>query len=267
MKLHRLDLNAFGEGEGAAAEGMAQPQAAGSASEQGAGTAPARPSFDELVRGEYKQDFQERVEAIINRRLKGSKAELDAVRPVMELLQQRYHIPSGKDMAAAIRQALENDADYWSKAAEKAGMTTEGYRRLLRAEARSKQLEELVGKQQTRQGAVELLRVLDRQAQQVKAQYPDFDPKEELAKNPRFGDLVRRGIDMLTAYQVCHQQEFLAAAQRQTMEKVRENRARPVENGTGGSQPVRLGSDPSKWSREQLREIERRVQRGERIVL
>lgn len=48
---------------------------------------------------------------------------------------------------------------------------------------------------------------------------------------------------------------------------VRANQNRPAENGTGGSQPVKLGSDPSKWTKEQFRDVYKRVGRGERIVL
>ena len=124
---------------------------------------------------------------------------------------------------------------------------------------------------QTETARQEALRMLATQAEQVKAQYPDFDVDAELAANPRFGAMVQNGIDMLTAYQVCHQQEFLAAAQRQAEEKiagtVRANQNRPAENGTGGSQPVKLSGDPSKWTKEQFRDVYKRVGRGERIVL
>lgn len=270
MKILRVRLAVFGEGEGAAAPaaaaGSAAPQEGGAQSE-----APARPTFDELIKGEYRQEFQERIHKILDQRLKNSHAELDAVRPIMALLQQRYGIRDGKGAAAAVRQALENDADYWAAAAKTEGMTPESYRRLIRAESKTRELEKLASEQSTQRGAREMHRNLYRQAQAVKAQYPDFDAERELQENPRFRALLLNHIDMMTAYQVCHQKEFLAAAQRQaesrTLESIRANRARPVENGTGGAQPVRLGSDPSKWTREQLREVERRVQRGEKIVL
>ena len=58
-------------------------------------------------------------------RLISAKSELDAVRPIMALLQQRYDIEDGDGMYSAVRRALESDNDYWQTAVDKAGMTAE----------------------------------------------------------------------------------------------------------------------------------------------
>lgn len=122
-----------------------------------------------------------------------------------------------------------------------------------------------------RLGTSNQMRQLHGQARELQKQYPGFDLTAELRRSPRFEALLLGGVDVRTAYQACHPEECLAAAARraevQTLEKVRSNRSRPSENGAGGTQPVRLSSDPSKWTREQMREVERRVQRGERITL
>ncbi len=297
LKILKINLSAFeGGGDGAAAPAaaqgsnpapaqpgtgsnaaLAQPQAAqGQQSGQGQpsgqdGQQAAEPTFDELVKGKYKQDFDSRVREIISRRMASRDAELDGMRPIMAILQQRYGVEDGKGAAEAVRQALESDDAYWQAAADKAGMTAEQMRQMSMAEAHSRELQKRLEAFQTEAAWQEALRMLAAQAEQVKAQYPDFDVDAELAANPRFGAMVQNGIDMLTAYQVCHQQEFLAAAQRQAEEKiagtVRANQNRPAENGTGGSQPVKLSGDPSKWTKEQFRDVYKRVGRGERIVL
>jgi len=253
MKHLSVNLNAFGKD----AEAAAQPQ--------------EHASFDELIKGAYKQDFDARVQAILDRRFKTANAELAAVRPVMALLRQRYNIPDGANSAGAVLDALKHDEPYWTAAADAVGMPPAQYRRLMQAEAESKELRAMLSAQQTRQRRNELYRQLNEQAEQLQEQYPDFDLAAELRENPRFGMLLSRGIDMRTAYQVCHQDEILSQTAQQaeslTLDKVRANRARPVENGRGGTQPVKLGSDPSKWTREQFREVGRRVSRGERIVL
>jgi len=295
LKILKINLSAFeGGGDGAAAPAAAQgsnpapaqpdtgsnnaapaqPQAANATDAQAQGQAgqpTAEPTFDELVKGKYKQDFDNRVREIISRRMASRDAELDGMRPIMAILQQRYGVEDGKGAAEAVRQALENDETYWQAAADKAGMTAEQMRQMAMAEAHSRELQARLDAFQTEAAKQEAFRQLAAQAEQVKAQYPDFDVNAELAANPRFGGMVRNGIDMLTAYQVCHQQEFLAAAQRQAENKVadtvRANQARPAENGTGGSQPVKLSGDPSKWTKEQFRDVFRRVQHGERITL
>lgn len=286
MKWYAISLRRFGEGEGGAAAapsggapGSSQTGAAGTrpaaAGEHpaaaDAGEPSARQSFDELIRGEYKKDFDDRVRTILDRRLKGSKAEIAAMRPVMALLQQRYGIADGRGAAEAVRRALENDKGYWDAGARQNGMDAESYRRVVRAEAQSSALKKLVGDQLTRENENAERRRLAAEVEAVKRQYPEFDVQAELNGNPQFEKLLRSRVDMLTAYQVCHQQELVEQARRQgaqeQLERARENRLRPAENGAGGSRPVRLSSDPSKWTREQLRDVERRVQRGEKIVL
>lgn len=255
MKTLSINLQAF-------SSGAANPQISAEGK---------KAAFDELIKGDYKEDFENRVRAIIDRRFKTVNAELASVRPIMALLRQRYEIEDGADSAKAVLKALRNDEAYWSAGADEVGMKPAQYRRLMQAEAESRELRALLSSQQTKERTAELYRVLNEQYMQMRKRYPDFDLREELQRSPRFGMLLERGIDMQTAYQVCHQDELLTQAaqqaENQTLSRVRANRARPNENGSGGTQPVKLSSDPSKWSREQFREVGRRVSRGERIVL
>ena len=281
-KLISIDLSAFGEGsgEGAAAAGgnaaPAQPQAgsgqAPAAPQDGQqADAPQKPSFDEMIKGEYKKDFNDRVSKIVGRRLKAAETERDAVRPIMALLQQRYDIADGDGMYAAVQRALESDNDYWQTAADKAGMTAEQYRTLMAAQARNRDLQARLDAQLTEQRKNDAMRQLMAEAERVRAQYPGFDLEAELSTTPKLGELLRNGIDMLTAYQVCHQADMLQAAQKagevRTANAVRSNQARPSENGTVGGQAAKLGADPSKWTKAQFRDVQKRVMRGERIVL
>lgn len=243
--------------EGAQASGDGQQQA-------------QRPSFDELIRGEYRQEYDRRVQEFVNRRLQNKNAELDAVRPIMAILQQRYGIEDGKGAAGAVLDALRRDDAYWESAAEKAGMTAEQYRQIVTVEARNRELQAILAAQQTEQRRNETYRRLTAEAEQVRAMYPDFDVEAELRSGSRFGDLIRSGVDMLTAYQVCHQRDFLAAAQQQAAarvaDSVRANQSRPAENGSGGGQAAKPVFDPSKLTKAQRRDIERRVRNGERIT-
>ena len=220
MRLIRISLRAFGDGDGAAgsaAQGgqnaaFAQPQAGGapgaSASQRAAGRAGAgrnargangaapggqaaggaapmgasqagqaprgqeagqapqegqaqRPTFDELIRGEYRQEYDERVREIVTRRLQSSRAELDAVRPILAILQQRYGVEDGEGAAGAVLEALRKDDAYWESAAEKAGMTPEQYRKIVTIEARNRELQAVIAAQQTEQRRNETYRRLE----------------------------------------------------------------------------------------------------------
>lgn len=290
MKLLKISLFAFGEGAGAGtaapassgnSAGAAQPQTGGNSTAPGqpqggktpdaqAQKAAGKPSFEELIKGDYKADFERRVQEIVTRRLKGKDEELSGMRPILALLQQRY----GVEDAAAVRQALEEDDAYWQSAADAAGMTAEQYRMLAAAQAQSREFKALLEAQQTEQRRNETYRQLHAQAQALAAKYPGVDANAELAGNPKFGELVRRGIDMITAYEVLHREELMMqtavaasrSAEQQTMEKVRRNQARPGENGAGGGQPAKPAFDPSKLTPAQRRDIERRARNGERIT-
>ncbi len=294
MKLLKISLFAFGEGagEGAAAPasggnsaGAAQPQTGGSSTAPGqpqGGKAPdaqaqqpsAKPSFEELIRGDYKADYDSRVQAIVAQQVKEKNAELSGLRPIMALLQQRYGVADGEGAAAAVRQALENDEAYWQSAADAAGLTVEQYRQIERAKAESREYKALLDAQLTAQRQAETIRALSAQAEALAAKYPGVDANDELAGNPKFGELVRRGIDMTTAYEVLHREELLARtaaaasqqAEQRTMDAVRRNQARPGENGAGGGQPAKPVFDPSRLTPAQRMDIERRARNGERIT-
>lgn len=258
MKTRTINLQAF------RAEGRTEGRENPAAQER-------KRAFDELIKGEYKADFEERVRSILDRRFKTVNAERAATRPILRLLCERYGVAEGDGMADALLEALQKDDSYLTAAAGKAGMTPEQYQRVMRAEGETKALRAQLERQRDRQRSSALHRYLSEQAEQLREQYPDFDLRKELEENERFSSLLRRGVDMQTAYQICHQKELLDQAVQEAeikaLGRVRANRSRPAENGSGGGQPVKLGSDPSKWSREQFREIGRRVSRGERIVL
>ena len=107
-------------------------------------------------------------------------------------------------------------------------------------------------------------------AEAVKAVYPDFDWKKELA-DPRFGRMILAGVDARDAYETVHREEVLrkamaysaGRASRQAAQTVAAGARRVAENGRGGSVVTRV--DPGKLNRRELAEIRRRVMDGEKI--
>ena len=58
--------------------------------------------------------------------------------------------------------------------------------------------------------------------------------------------------------------EAMAAA---VADSVKANGQRPKENALNNSAPAKTKSDPSTWSKSELEDVSRRVQRGEKIKL
>ena len=78
-----------------------------------------RQSFKDLIKGEYKDLYDEEVQTILKRRLKdekGLKEQVSQMQPIIDLLNQKYQVQGG-DMAK-LMEAIEGDVVYWADAAE-----------------------------------------------------------------------------------------------------------------------------------------------------
>ncbi len=100
---------------------------------------------------------------------------------------------------------------------------------------------------------------LGRAAGELQKQYPDFSLEQE-RKDPHFCALLAGGMELRSAYELCHREELLASLREQSAAA-----ARPRENGMGGQSAAAITGDVAGLSRAQRREIIRRVQRGETI--
>lgn len=116
---------------------------------------------------------------------------------------------------------------------------------------------------------------LSAQARNLSEVYPSFDLAKEL-NNPAFANLLRiPSVDMQTAYELTHKEEILpaviAAAVQETQKRIANGMltgsVRPKENGTAAQSTPVIRQTVSTFSKEQMEDICRRVQRGEKIYL
>lgn len=234
-----------------------------------------RQSFKDLIKGEYKDLYDEEVQTILKRRLKdekGLKEQVSQMQPIIDLLNQKYQVQGG-DMAK-LMEAIEGDDVYWADAAEEAGMTVEQYKKFQKLQRDN---EQLIREQQMRQGQENANRQVQawyQQAEALKATYPSFDLAAE-SQNPQFLSMLKSGVPVQHAYEVVHMEEIKAAerqlaakaAEKQVTANVRARGSRPAENGTNSQGAFTIKNDPSKWSKKDRAEVVRRVQRGEQIIL
>lgn len=234
-----------------------------------------RKAFRDLVRGEYKDVYDEEMQKIIKRRLKdekGLKDQVGQMQPIIDLLAQKYQI--GDNDLAKLAQAIEDDDVYWSDAAEEAGMTVEQYKQFQKLQRENAQLIEQERVRRGQEVANRQMQVWYQQAEAMKATYPSFDLAEE-AQNPQFRSLLNAGVPVQHAYEVIHMDAIKAAERQMTARateqqitaNVRARGARPTENGTASQGGFTIKSDPSKWSRKDRAEVVRKVQRGEKVYL
>lgn len=233
-------------------------------------------SFESLIKGRFKADFDSRVQKAVNDRLKSTKRTISRFAPILDVLGQQYGIdvsdPDKVDYDALTRRLTDDKRLYEAEAMEK-GIPLETLMHMKQMERQNAALQrEHAMAQGEMQRREEFDRIV-RQFAEVQAIYPGADLSQELA-NPDFGRLVSNGVPARTAYEVLHKAEIDAAktravaqaAQQQAAAGIQANGMRPPEAAAaaGAGSPVQF--DPSKLSRKEREEIRRRVQRGETIV-
>lgn len=231
--------------------------------------------FEKLIKGDYKDLFDKRVQDIVQRRLKPTqevKAKLEAVNPILETLAGKYGVKS--DDVAALAHAIEEDNSFYEAEAVEKGMSVENLKTIRKMEKENAALRQEMQKRNAQDAANRDYARWMEQAEGTKAVYPGFDIQTEMG-NDQFRKLLQSGIDVRTAFEVIHKDDILPAAMQYTAakvgeqitNKVRANAARPSENGSSAQAGVTVKNDVSKFTKADRQEIIRRVARGETIRL
>lgn len=234
-------------------------------------------SFEDLIKGRYKADYERSVKAAVSERLKGTKRTISRFSPILDVLGQQYGIdvsdPEKVDYDALTRMLTDDKRLYEQEALEK-GIPLETLMHMKQVERQNAALQrENAMAQGEMQRRAEFDRIVGEFAE-VQAIYPGADLAAELS-NPNFGRLVSNGVPARTAYEVLHQQEINAArtrmvaqaAQQQAVAGIQANGMRPQEGAANAGAGVPVQFDPRKLTRQQREEIRARVRRGENIVL
>ena len=225
--------------------------------------------FDELIKGEYKEQYDARMQDTIQKRLKATKETVEkyeSLAPTLEMLYKKYGVKA--DDIAALNKAIEEDDAYYEQEALEKGVSVESLKELRKMQRENAELKQ----QMQQQNAEKLYQSWVQQAEATKAVYPSFDLRAEM-NNPKFLGLLRNNVDVRTAYEVIHKDEIIPAAMQFTAKTVEQkltnkiiaNGARPAENGISSQGASVTKSDVSQLTKADMAEIARRVARGERI--
>lgn len=294
--LWKLNLRLFGEGGGEAGSGAGAAGAAEAAgaqaapSDEGQNQQPAQTivtertaqkrakAFEQLIKGEYAQEFQNRTQGIISERFKDHKqlqTQLEKTKPLMDALATKYGVTDHDKLMAAI----EADESFYQAAADEQGLSVEQYKHMRELERKAAAFDEAEKQRQRVDTERRAYAVWDQQSQQLKAIYPGFDFAAE-CQNPQTGQqfikLLGNGVDVRTAYEVMHKDELLSGAiqtavqlsQQRTVQTIQAQGMRPAENGVGGSVATQMTKiDPSKMTKAERNALVERARKGERIEL
>lgn len=230
-------------------------------------------TFDSLIKGKYKADYDRNVQDIVQRRVRGMQATVAAhekAQPLIDALAQRYGMDSSD--IDGILKAFDEDDQMIESQAEARNMPTDEYRKVLKMERENKAFKREHDDAERQRAADQIYNTWMQQAEEARKVYPSLDLRTEM-QNPEFANLIRNNVSVKAAYQVIHGDEIMAAgmqyATQQAQEKVARSVAagakRPVEGGNGSGAAAVYKSDVSSLTSKDFKEIQRRVSRGEKI--
>jgi hypothetical protein len=282
-----LNLQLFAEGAGGGdggtgASGATGAQATAAVSQTGETATPAaevvspedrNAKFEELIKGEYKDLYDAKMQDTIQKRLKSTKEKVDrfdALSPTLEMLSKKYGVDAAD--IEALNKAIQEDDTYYEEEALEKGITVEQLKEIRKMERENAELKRQMEEQNRKENANKLYAQWMEQEKQTKAVYPSFDLRTEM-QNQKFVDLLRSNIDVRTAYEVIHKDDIIhgamqfavSKAEQKLTNKIIADGARPTENGTSSQGASLTKSDVSQLSKADLHELQRRVARGEKI--
>ena len=230
--------------------------------------------FEALIKGEYKDLYDRRVQDTIQRRLRANEETVNRynqLSPVLQMLGEKYGVDAND--AAALSKAIEEDDSFYEEEALESGMSVQQIKAARKMKRENAELRAQIEQQESKRRADEIYAEWDRQGQELKKIYPSFDLRAEM-ENEDFRNLLRSRVPLRTAFEVIHKDEIIPAAMQYTAKQVEQKlsrniaagQSRPAEGAMGSQGAVQTKSDVSQLTKADRDEIDRRVARGERIM-
>ena len=233
-----------------------------------------RQAYRDMIE-QYKDLYQEDVQGIVDRRLRGNremKENFDKAMGFINFLGNRYGIQDGN--IDNIQKAVEEDEAYWEDAAAKEGLSTEQYKHMKKLESENAQFREAKENAERLQQRNQMYQKWNDEAKELSKLYKGFNLNEEV-KNPDFVKLLGAGVPMRTIFETLHHDEILSGAMAYTAKQVakkqidaiKSGQNRPSEGAAGGSTSFPGVKSIENMSGAQIKELARRSLAGETIDL
>lgn len=235
-------------------------------------------AFDNLIKGEYKEEYEKRFNSALSKRLNSSKKkiseyekQISSYAPIFQKLAVKY----GKEPedVEGILNSIQSDDSYYDDYAVENGLTTEQARLVLDAKEITRQNNIRREQEDKAREFNERFNGWVAQADALKQKFPSFDFNEE-SKNEQFRRFLNLGISVEDAYTIIHREELMSNAmafsaqqtKKEVAETIRSGKERPVENGVNMSQASAVKDTMLNLSREEERKIERAIKSGARVT-
>lgn len=235
--------------------------------------------FEKLISSDYKDLYSDRVQQIIDKRFKNYKpleAKIAALEPVLQLLSQKHGVDAND--VESLARAIEEDESYYEEEAMQRGLTVEQLKIEKQLLRENEQLKNALEERQKVETQQQTLTKWQQEETELQKFYPGFSLEAE-AENPDTGKrflaiLTAPGGTMKAAYEAVHIEDILGGAMQYTAQQVAQKITNDIR--TRGMRPAEVGAnvrgsgtvfktDPRTFTKEDRKEISKRVARGEII--
>ena len=244
-----------------------------------------RAAFRALITGEYRDQYAEATQRLINRRFReteGLRAAAKRAAPLMDALAERYGIGADEPeaLAAAVQSdvaELKPDDPILAALSERYDIDAGDKRALLAALQRenaarlSPGAEAALRSRRDRAAAAfadARCRSWLAEAEALQARCPDFD-LAAMSRDRVFTTLLAAGLGVAAAWRAADAEgtarRAAAEARRDLAARIRAGMARPAEAGAASQAAFTVRADPGRFSDGQVRDVLAKLDRRERV--
>ena len=233
--------------------------------------------FAELVgkNGKFHDLYGQAVSDAIQQRFKNQadmKETVDSYDEVLSTLFHHYGVDSGD--IEGLKSALSSDDDWIEDAAEEKGMSTDQYRENLKMQEELERNRKALAEYKAEAERAERFKGWNKEADELKQSFPNFDLELEMQYNPKFTDLIDNGISVIDAFVATHAQNIMQGmnaetsrnAKQDVVNQIQQRQARPVENGLRHQPAVVRKANPSEFTNDDIDKILKDVSEGKKIT-
>lgn len=223
--------------------------------------------FKDLIKGEFKDQYTEATQKLLDRRFRETDERIRAQQPIIDMLAQRYGITDGN--MEKLLGAIESDTAYWQDAADAAGMSVDQYQQMKKLEAQNQRLLDAQQNQQRQYLAQLQFQQWSKEAEAMKERYPEFS-LEDMLENELFRLMLHNKYPMEQAYKACVPDQLAAqaaaSAEKAVADNIKARGARPTEAGAAPTPAFTVKDDVSKLSDEDVLKVLAQISNGRKVT-
>lgn len=229
-------------------------------------------SFEDLIKGEYKEEYQKRIQKNINERFKdyqNIQNQLKSQNDIISRLSEKYGVQGNLE---ALAKAIDADESFYEQEALERGVSVETLKEIKTLERQVQQYQQIEQTKAQEEAGQKLYGEWIEQGNALAQKYgiADFDLNAEIDSNPEFVSLLRSGVSVEGAYKAIHFDDMLTGAMATTANTVKQQmanniasrNARPMEGGASSQTSQVFKQDVNALTKADRAEIMKRVARG-----